>query len=608
MSRIFKERNLSAALIRGIRERTLFSDSVSCSFVPAKMDILVKNAEEYLQTPIPLLPLSLYLEFRDNGNRSRYEAIYFQRRDMALTLALAEAYERKGRFTAKLADTVWAIMEESSWIIPAHLYTSPTHGEFGIPPVYDGTRLHGIDLFSAGTAGALAAVFTLTKDELDGISPLICEKLSHQFQERIVKPFLNCTFWWTGERGDRVNNWCPWIISNILHVAAVTVEDIYTLRKLVTKAMNALDNFSADYQPDGGCSEGPSYWSAAGASYFDCLELLYDMSGGAINVYDHPLVKNIFEYIVKVNIHEKRFINFADCPPQMIHDGAMIRRMGEKCGSESLIAFGDTMARLANIRSGLGAHSHAYRLLRSLMTEPPASGESRAQRNVWFPDLKVMVWRADENPAKGLFAAFKGGNNAEHHNHNDVGNVIIYHNGNPVLIDTGAGEYTKKTFSSRRYELWFMQSNYHNLPAFGGISQREGKQYASSGEVYSSENGSAQMELAGAYPTEAALTSFVRSVNPQKDGSVMITDAVEMTRDQEVDFRYMTCAEPHLLGEGKLALAEGRIMEYDSRLTCEIEAFAVNDPGIERNWKTDTLWRIHFKAVFTKEQFVFTVK
>ena len=110
MARIFKERNLSASLIRGIRERTLFSDSVSCSFVPAKMDILVKNAEEYLQTPIPLLPLSLYLEFRDNGNRSRYEAIYFQRRDMALTLALAEAYERKGRFTAKLADTVWAIM------------------------------------------------------------------------------------------------------------------------------------------------------------------------------------------------------------------------------------------------------------------------------------------------------------------------------------------------------------------------------------------------------------------------------------------------------------------------------------------------------------------
>lgn len=608
MSRIFKERKLSASLIRGIRERTLFSDAASRSFVPAKMDILVKKAEDYLQTPIPLLPLSVYLEFRDNGNRARYEAIYFQRRDMALTLALAETYEHRGRFTAKLADTVWAIMEESSWIIPAHLYTSPTHGEFGIPPVYDGTRLHGIDLFSAGTAGALAAVLTLTKEELDGISPLICEKLSHQFQKRIVKPFLNCAFWWTGERGDRVNNWCPWIISNILHVAAVSVEDLYTLQKIVTKAMNALDNFSADYQPDGGCTEGPSYWGAAGASYFDCLELLYDMSDGAINVYDHPLVKSMLEYIVKFNINGANFINFADCPPRTLHDGSMIRRMGEKCGSASLCAFGDTMEALRSLSSGLGSHTHTYRYLRSLMTEAPKPGTSRAEQNVWFPDLKVMVWRADEDPAKGLFAAFKGGNNAEHHNHNDVGNVIVYHNGNPVLIDTGAGEYTKKTFSSRRYELWFMQSDYHNLPAFGGVSQRAGKQFASSGESYSPEDGAARMELAGAYPAEAALTSFVRSVIPQQDGSVTVTDTVEMTRRQEVDFRYMTCAEPKLLQAGKLLLAEGRVMTYDPRLTCEIEAFPVNDPGIERNWNTATLWRIHFKAVFTKAQYIFTVQ
>ena len=88
----------------------------------------------------------------------------------------------------------------------------------------------------------------------------------------------------------------------------------------------------------------------------------------------------------------------------------------------------------------------------------------------------------------------------------------------------------------------------------------------------------------------------------------MITDAVEMTREQEVDFRYMTCAEPRLEEAGKLLLAEGRVMTYDPRLTCEIEAFPVNDPGIERNWHTDTLWRIHFKAVFTEGQFAFTVK
>ncbi|MBQ9691918.1 MAG: hypothetical protein IJV70_02030, partial [Clostridia bacterium] len=59
--------------------------------------------------------------------------------------------------------------------------------------------------------------------------------------------------------------------------------------------LDSLDNWTALYAPDGGCDEGPSYWGAAGASYFDCLELLYDLSGGKINVYGHPLVKAIFE-------------------------------------------------------------------------------------------------------------------------------------------------------------------------------------------------------------------------------------------------------------------------------------------------------------------------
>ena len=608
MSRIFKERGITADRISVKCDHALFSDAESHHFSPTKMATLVTAAEKHLETPIPLLPLSSYLEFRDNGNRSRYEAIYFKRRDMALTLSLAESYERKGRFTAKLADVVWAIMEESTWIIPAHLYNSPTHGEFGCPPVYDSTRIHGIDLFSAGTAGALTAIYTLSARELDSVSPIIREKLLHQLRQRIVIPYLNCSFWWTGERGNSVNNWCPWIVSNILHAASVAVADEYTMKRVLQRSLDALDHFTAEYMPDGGCSEGPSYWGAAGASYFDCLELLYDISKGTINVYDHPLVRSMCEYIVKFNICKNRFVNFADCPPKTLHDGAQIRRMGEKCGSASLIAFGDTMATLLPFPSGLSAHSRTYRYLRNLMTDVPAHTEGCAERRIWFPDLKVMIARESTDPARGIFVAVKGGNNDEQHNHNDVGNVIVYHNGNPVLIDTGAGEYTKKTFSSQRYELWYMQSNYHNLPAFGGVAQKNGKAFVSSEECYRAEDGSLRMELAHAYPAEADLRSFVRTVVLNEENAVVITDEIRTEREQEVDFRYMSCAEPRLLADGKIALAEGRIMEYDPRLACEIEAFAVCDPGIERNWQTDTLWRIHFRASCTEGKFVFTVR
>ena len=116
------------------------------------------------------------------------------------------------------------------------------------------------------------------------------------------------------------------------------------------------------------------------------------------------------------------------------------------------------------------------------------------------------------------------------------------------------------------------------------------------------------MELAHAYPAESGVRSFMRTVVLTEENAVVITDKVTLAHEMEVDFRYMSCAEPNELGAGKIALAEGRVMEYDPRLACEIEAFAVNDPGIERSWKTDTLWRIHFRARCTEGRFVFTVR
>ncbi|MBP3240331.1 MAG: heparinase II/III family protein [Oribacterium sp.] len=49
---------------------------------------------------------------------------------------------------------------------------------------------------------------------------------------------------------------------------------------------------------------------------------------------------------------------------------------------------------------------------------------------------------------------------------NDVGSFILYKNKKPFIIDLGVGSYTKKTFSKDRYDIWTMQSQYHNLPNF----------------------------------------------------------------------------------------------------------------------------------------------
>ena len=120
-----------------------------------------------------------------------------------------------------------------------------------------------------------------------------------------------------------------------------------------------------------------------------------------------------------------------------------------------------------------------------------------------------------------LFIAMKGGNNDESHNHNDVGSFIVYADGEPLLIDVGVGEYTSQTFSADRYSIWTMQSAYHNLPTINGINQKNGKQYKASNVEYSP--GRLTMDIAGAYPEEAKINHWTRTV-ALNDAQVDVTE------------------------------------------------------------------------------------
>ncbi|MCI7324572.1 heparinase II/III-family protein, partial [bacterium] len=88
--------------------------------------------------------------------------------------------------------------------------------------------------------------------------------------------------------------------------------------------------------------------------------------------------------------------------------------------------------------------------------------------SVWYASVGLLVSRAG-----AYVLGTKAGGNDDNHNHNDTGSVTLYKDGAPLLIDIGVESYTKKTFSPQRYEIWTMQSSWHNLPEF----DPEGKAY-----------------------------------------------------------------------------------------------------------------------------------
>ncbi len=591
--RAFDKKGLRSAkgFLLPYTEFKLFSDLDKTEFNGEKAKKIVGSAEKLLECEIPMLPASLYREFATIGNRSNFEKKFFLRRDMAVSFAVAEAYENKGRFTEKLMDVVWAIMEESTWLLPAHLYCSPHYSDATLGPVFGDNSLHGLALFAASTCGALATVYMLCKDKLDEIDPVIARKMEYSLKERGIKNFLQTEFWWGGGLGRKTNNWCPWILSNVLLTTAVVEKDTYVRERVVSKAMNYLDNFLACYEPDGGCDEGPAYWGAAGAAMFDCLELIEDMSGGKISVWDCELVKNIGDYIYKVNISGNRYVNFADCAPQTSPNAGMLVRFGQKTNSSFLVSFGKKQAKYGDY---FFSASHMYRSLKWLST--PYVKEESCPMPLYsvLPDLGVMTARECEESDKGMFLAAKAGTNGEMHNHNDCGNFMVYYNGNPVIIDTGVGTYTKQTFSPDRYKLWFMQSGYHNLPSFDGIDQREGGQYRATEKQFDESERSAVCELRDAYPKEAKIESYVRRTS-LCSGVVTVSESIRLAEAKEIDFHLMLASKPELTGEGKIALPEGRHLTYDTSLSVELEEFDPVGMNTVSAWGTDKLYRLHFR-------------
>ena len=472
----------------------------------------IRKGEKMLHTSWEPLPLTTFLDFVRNGNRSGYEDLYFSRREKLSLLVLAEVFEDKGRFLDDIVNGIWAICEESYWGVPAHLNLQ--HKGYGLPDVTEPT----VDLFAAETGSLLSWTMYLLEDQLKSVSPLLPERIYVEVDRRILTPCLiRDDFWWMGMSGERgLNNWTPWIDSNWLSMVLVLERDPGRRQKAVYKIMRSLDQFLNGYPEDGGCDEGPGYWGHAGASLFECLELLQGATGGAINLYGDPLIRKIGQYIYKVYIRDDYYINFADASAKQRPEAALIYRFGEKIQDPVMTGFGAFLAR--SEEQSLGPDDKSLlRVLPDLLAITEVSTAKSVEPllgEVWFPDLQLMAARTKADSTEGLYLAAVGGHNGASHNHNDVGNFVTFADGRPVLIDVGVEAYTSKTFSAKRYEIWTMQSAYHNLPKVNGVMQMEGREFKATEVKFSSSPSAVlfSLNLAHAYPPSARLKSWIRTL------------------------------------------------------------------------------------------------
>jgi hypothetical protein len=220
-------------------------------------------------------------------------------------------------------------------------------------------------------------------------------------------------------------------------------------------------------------------------------------------------------------------------------------------------------------------------------------------RDAYFDGIQVMVGRDREGDPSGLFLSAKGGHNAESHNHNDVGNFIVFIDGLPVIVDAGVETYTKKTFSPQRYEIWTMQSAYHSLlPTFDGVQQLPGMEYKATDVAYRFDQDTAQftLDIAKAYPESAGLESLQRTFTLKRGLEVEIIDIVVLNKDvDEINLSVLTPCDVNIDTDGAIKFlprqfaSEGTsgdaLFRYDgTRFTVHVERVPIRDTRMGSVW------------------------
>lgn len=574
-----------------LQERDLLKARISELPEPVKQD-LIADADAALQQPWAQLLLSDYREFQLNGNRVNFEKLYFSRRSKLSSLCAGELASGKGKYVPEIVNGLWLILEESTWVLPAHL--TGNNGKTGPDP-----QKPVLDLFTAETAAQLAWASLLLNDELTVLSPTLVKRIEYEVNTRITIPYLATNeYWWMGFNGPRKqNNWNIWINSNLLKVAVLNMNDETRRIELIDKVIRSADKFLDTYPADGGCDEGPAYWSAAGGALGEFLSLLNRVSSGKLDWKSNPLIHNIGRYICKVHIDSTRFVNFADAPGTTLPDPGRVYNFGEMFDDPKLKSFASYLAGLNSSASGmLGAGSinvfaSNVRVSKYLTSNPPKA--PMPQQN-WLPDLQVLNLRETEGSSKGLSFMAKGGHNDESHNHNDVGNFMLYLDGSPILIDLGKGTYTKQTFGPDRYKLWYIQSQWHNSPQINGADQQAGPNFKASAVSYKpgAKQEILEMDLAGAFPLKAGAKDWQRKfIYNRTSGSLNLMEQYVLTSDtSSVKVNFIACKKPVVQAEGKIRLLSfsGKnavLMIFDPKLfNAIIEEKLIDDSSLKAVW------------------------
>ena len=554
----------------------------------------INAAKADKNTPWPDCSIKHFTQFIRTGNRTNYEVPYFERRHRLITFAFAECLENKGEYIEEIAEGLWHILAEPTWVLPAHERYNPPD------PVPLKCKNEPVDLFASQTGLILTAVIEMLEPQLQAYSQALIDRIKKEIIQRVIVPLEadGEEPWWLQKEIKFPSNWIPWCCSNSFAAAVyVLKDDPQRLAKLVWKMHSAVDKFIGVYKNDGACDEGPQYWTPSVGQMFQFTDYLNRRTNGLYDdFFKQPKIRSMGEFITDLNLTGNYYLNYSDAQAKMTNlSPGLIYSFGENLNSDLMKSFVLNYIRKADIESMTNAQAvRSLSIMDYLMLfRLPAENNSlkfQTRALSYFADRQIFIARQNpENPAQGVIGCIKGGHNNEGHNHNDVAQFTVYVNGKPIIVDAGAGTYTRKTFSADRYSIWWIGGMGHNAPQINGHYQMAGIEYHAKVKEFNPapDAPSLTLDISKIYTPEAGVKEAVRKFTvDRKNGKVTVNDSLSMhnSTSNKIELKLFTPQKP-------VSFNDNSVKWDDAEMSLKnIKCVSVNEIDLENDAKLVSVW------------------
>lgn len=508
----------------------------------------VGEAEKLARSPEPELPDELFLDFSRTGNRDRGQKVMFERGQRLTTFVLAECLENQGRFLTPLTNCIATLCAERTWVYPAHDRRLDN---------FNG-RIVEMDLRATAVAWELAGADFVLGDKLP---PETRALIRREVRRRVLDPFRDMA---NGRREEiswlrATHNWNAVCLAGVTG-AALALEDSAADRAWFIAATEYyIQNFLKGFTPDGYCSEGLGYWNYGFGHFTMLAEAIRQTTGGAVDLLAGPAAAAPARFAVRAEVLDGIYPSIADCSPGARPEEKVIRYLSERFGWPLAGMREETLFRPT--RSLVSSLLFAF-LPEKLPLVPAAGGLADSALRTWFTNGGVLICRTAAQPEPRLAAVLKGGHNAEHHNHNDVGSFSVVTHGRMVLCDPGAEVYTARTFSAKRYDSKVLNSFGHAVPVIAGRLQRTGAEARAVvlRAEFNDQADTLALDLRSAYAVPELKKLDRTFTFRRSDATLTVQDAAAFTQPKTFETALITWGQWEKISDHELAVRDGDAM------------------------------------------------